>query len=83
MWGPGISAGFHDLGEGIFGGKHMKDAMSLGSYGRRYGPTATTEPGMEAPIEQRVNYIEWSVTAAVRVFDQHTTELWSPPDHHF
>jgi len=71
FWGPKLTAGFHDLGDGIFSGEHMTEAMSLGSYGRRYGPTATTETGMDGPIDQRINFIEWSVRAAIEVFGAH------------
>ncbi len=71
FWGPRLTAGFHDLGDGIYSGEHMIGAMSLGGYGRRYGPTVTTEAGMEAPVEQRINLIEWSVMAAINTYEAH------------
>jgi hypothetical protein len=71
FWGADIAAGFQDLGDGIYSGKHMTDGMSLGSYGRRYGPTATTETGMDASVEQRIEHILWSVLAGMRAFEQH------------
>lgn len=70
-WGPKLTAAFRDLGDGIYSGEHMTSAISLGSYGRRYGATATVEAGMEAPIEQRVNFIEWATRAGIRAYEAH------------
>jgi hypothetical protein len=70
-WGPKLAPAFHDLGDGIFSGEHMTSAISLGSYGRQFGPTVTTEAGMDASIEQRVDLIVWSVLAAVDAYEAH------------
>ncbi len=68
-WGPKLAPAFRDLGDGIYSGEHMTSAISLGSYGRRFGPTVTTEAGMDAPIEQRVDLIVCSVLAAVDAYE--------------
>lgn len=69
LWGPRLAATFHDLGDGIYSGDHMNLAVSLGSYGRRYGATVTTEAGMEAPVEQRVHLITSAAKAAIAVYE--------------
>jgi hypothetical protein len=71
LWGPKLTAAFHDLGDGIYSGDHMNLAVSLGSYGRRYGATVTTEAGMDAPIEQRVRLIARAARTAIAIYEAH------------
>jgi hypothetical protein len=71
FWGPALATSFRDLGDGIYSGVHMTNAISLGSYARRHGASATTETGMDAPIEQRIDLLVHSVLAAVATYEAH------------
>ncbi len=55
------------VGNGIF--THVPSSTSLSGYAARYGPSVTTEPGMDAPVSVRVHAIEAAAIAAIRVFE--------------